>query len=481
MQETLYPLDLPPGLYHNGTVYQARGRWHTGNLVRFLNGKILPVGAWSQHALTGVTLTGTTNAMLAWDDGTDAYIAFGTTTGLFVASGSVLYDITPTGEAGGSPTRTWQLALFGADLVATRQTTVVNQYGNLYIWSRDTSAVATRAVAEGSYPTSGYGVAVTPERFLVQLGGIDSSFDLAAHSRRVYWASQETSDDWDFADDTNTAGFFDLSTAGSLRCGHASRGQTLLWTTRDLWTMTYIGGDFIFSFAQVGGHCGIIGAKAAVVIDTAAYWMGVNRFFKYDGFVQPIPCDVEQYVFEDFNTDAADTVWALANPLFSEVWWFYPSADATTPDRYVAYNYNENHWTFGALARCAGVTITASGRVGPELIDADNVLYYHELSTPADETTPFLESGPMELDEGNHVARVQRIVPDGNVAGALSAYLYTAMYPEETEVLNGPYTLVSPTSVRLTAKQFRLRIEQTVASGWKLGVVRLGAIMGGKR
>jgi hypothetical protein len=298
--------------------------------------------------------------------------------------------------------------------------------------------------------------------------------------RRAYWATQETISDW-VPSATNTAGSLDFATDGEFVCGKPTRGQTLLWTTRDLWTMTYIGGEFIYSIARVGDNCGIISKRAAVVIDTGAYWMGFGKFFIYDGFVKPIPCDVNDYVFLDFNTTTASTIFAIPNPRFGEVTWYYPATGAASPNRYVTYNYIEKHWVFGVLSRAAGVAVQA-GAVNPVpvLIDANGNIYDHETGS-ARSGSVFIESGPIELDAGDNVIRVQQIVPDDASLGDVSMSLYTSLFPDQSETLNGPYTLANPTSVRLTARQVRIRITEVLANAWQVGVVRLGGIRGGRR
>lgn len=299
-------------------------------------------------------------------------------------------------------------------------------------------------------------------------------------NRRVYWADQETVSSWN-PSAVDTAGSFDLATDGDLVCGHAIRGQTLLWTTTDCWAMTYIGGVLIYSFQRIGTNCGIVSANAFSIIDTGAYWMAPGQFFRFDGYIQPIPCDVDDYVFGNFNSAQASKVWTLANPRFNEVTWFYPSSGATDPDRYVTYNYVEGHWSFGTLGRSIGVSQQAGATTPvPVMIDSAGRIYDHETGD-ARTGTVFLESGPVELADGDQVMRLQRIVPDDKVAGQVTAYLFTSMFPDNTETLNGPYTLASPTSIRLTARQVRLRLVEVVSAAWRIGVVRLGAIVSGRR
>ncbi len=299
--------------------------------------------------------------------------------------------------------------------------------------------------------------------------------------RRVYWATQEVTDEW-IPSATNTAGSFDLATDGVLICGRAIRGTTLLWTTVDLWRMTYIGGDLVYAFDRVGRNCGIVGPNAVVILDTGAYWMGNNKFFCFAGSVDPLPCEVQDYVFGNFSNAYSYKVWTLANPQFGEVTWFYPSAGSSECDSYVTYNYVEGHWVFGSLQRSIGVTQRAGATFPvPLMLDSSGHVYDHETGTAHTGSAVYIESGPIQLGDGDRVMRVQSIIPDDKTQGDVSASLYTALFPDTAETLNGPYALASPTSVRLTARQVRLRLDEVVANAWRVGVIRLGAIMGGRR
>lgn len=305
-------------------------------------------------------------------------------------------------------------------------------------------------------------------------------------ARRIYWATQETIAEW-LSTASNTAGSFDLATDGVLVCGRRSRSATLIWTTVDLWAMTYIGGTLVYAFQQVGTNCGIISKLAPVVLDSGAYWMGRDRFYHFDGAVRQIPCDVIDYVFGNFNHAQSALVWALANPTFGEVTWFYPSSGSSTADSYVTFNYQDGHWVFGVLSRAVGITQQAGAATQvPVMVDSFGRIYDHETG---DARTvdglgahlTYAESGPIELGDGDQVMRVQRIVPDDKTLGDVTASIYTSLAPDATETANGPYTLASQTSVRLTARQVRLKITEAVATAWRVGSVRLGVVPGGRR
>jgi len=300
-------------------------------------------------------------------------------------------------------------------------------------------------------------------------------------SRRIGWASQETVADWDCASATNTAGFLDLATEGILVCGKATRSATLIWSTVDLWAATYIGQPLIYRAEKVGSNCGIVGPHAAIVLDVGAFWMGTSGFFVFDGFVKPLPCEVQDYVFGSFNRTYAYMVFAYANPAFNEVTWHYPSGAATTNDRYVTFNYIEGHWVTGTLSRQAGVTRVGTGVV-PVLINASGEIFDHETASLRNsEGTVSLESGPLQLEDGDNLVSIQSILPDDKTVGDVTLTIYTAPNPDTAETSNGPYTLTAKTTLRLKARQVRLKLTEAVATAWRVGVIRLGVVKSSRR
>jgi hypothetical protein len=481
-------LALPPGLMNNGTAYQAKGRYTTGDRVRFHNGTIRPIGGWVARNPTGAAVVGAVRGATQYTPDVNGVaqapvLAFGTTAALYVDIAGVRYDITPTGLAVDAD-RVWTLEPFGSWLVATAHS--LNDYtknAGVFVWVGDPTAPAVLVSAAPLSPTAHV---ITPERFFVQLGGVDPlgpnfpNYPTVPSTRTVLWPSQETLTDW-IPTAENSAGSFVLQTNGALRCGYAVRGETLLFTTIDLHRMVFIGGEYVYRFEQAGDDCGVASNRAVAGTDSAAFWMGSRGFFMYDGYVKPIRCEVEDYVFGSFNRAYQHLVWAVGNPLFGEVTWFYPSAAATTPDRYVTFNYREGHWTFGTLARAAGVSIQPPGIV-PVWISEAGVVYDHETGTTMDATVPVLESGPVEMELGENVFSGQSVIPDERTLGAVNITFLTKMRPmDAAEVTYGPYTLTAKTDVRFTARQVRVRYTQVSASDWRIGTVRLGVVPGGLR
>lgn len=299
-------------------------------------------------------------------------------------------------------------------------------------------------------------------------------------ARRVYWANQETIEEW-IAAGTNSAGDFDIATDGVMVCGEAFRGETLLWSTTDLWSARYIGSPFYYTFERLGQECGIVGPQAKAITNAGAFWMGDGQFFQYDGIVRPLPCEVTDHVFGEFYQPRADRVFTLVNAKFNEVTWFYPTSASGAANHYVTYNFVEGHWSFGTLARSAGVSKWDGVGTVPVLLDAGGAAYDHETGTATPGHTPFVESGPVQAGDGDNVVHVKAVIPDDKTVGDVNVTLSSKFYPDDADAATLTSGLSSYTPVRITGRQFRVKLQQVVANAWRVGVIRLSGVLGGKR
>jgi hypothetical protein len=487
------PLQIPPGVFKNGTEYQSKGRWNNSNLVRWFEGTIRPVGGWRKR--TTAQLAGKARGLLNWrDNSNNRRIAIGTHSKLYVLSESnALTDITPTGFTVGdadavqkigygygtygsfaygvarpdlgsvTPATTWSLDTWGEYLVGCS-----SKDGKLLEWQLDTGA---DAAALTNAPTSCVGLVVTQERFVFALGA-------GGNPRKVQWCDQENNTLWTPAA-TNQAGDFELTTIGSLQCAKRIRGTTILFTDVDVHTATYIGPPYIYSFERVGTGCGVISKQAVAATDNACIWMAGSGFWMFDGFVKPLPSDVSDFVYSNLNTTQASKVYCVHNAAFGEIWWYYPSVSSNEIDSYVTYNYRENHWAIGTLVRTCG---TDKGIFNnPILVDADGYVYEHEVGNNYDSQTIFAESGPVELGVGDRVMTLTGLIPDEKTVGDVNASFSTRFYPNSTKYNYGPYTMSSPTSVRLTGRQIAVKIQGNTQNDWRVGVIRFDGKPGSMR
>lgn len=491
-------IKIPPGVFRNGTQYQAMGRYFDANLVRWQEGVLKPIGGWT--LLTQEEFEGRARSLLQWRDNSGfRYLAVGTNAHLYVWSDrGDLRDVTPvgfqvgridsiygagfgygtfgTGEYGTVrddvdtvvlPAASWQFDNWGENLVAC-----AFHDGGLYEWSLD---VDEKAQIIANAPTNNRGLIVTPERHLVLIGA-------GGNPRRVQWSDREDNTTWT-PTATNTAGSVDLQTNGLLQRAVLIRGQILLFTDQDLHLMTFVGAPFTYGVDIAGRACGLTSPNGVAVVDAQAVWMGEDSFYTFDGTVKSLPCDVQDFVFGDLNKFQQAKISCGVNTEFNEVWWFYPSKDSLECDRYVVWNHSENHWTIGALARTSWAPATVFEH--PIAASPDGKLYYQEngwtnAGAPI-KSERYVESGAVDLTPGNNLLSARRLVPDERTQGQTQITFKLRMAPNSDEVTVGPYEMSPFTDLRWSARQAAIRIEGTADADWRVGVPRLDAVPGGQR
>jgi hypothetical protein len=208
--------------------------------------------------------------------------------------------------------------------------------------------------------------------------------------------------------------------------------------------------------------------------------MGQRGFFGYSGgAVTEIRCDVLDYVFDDINRAQITKVCAVSNQQYNEIWWFYPSEGSLENDSYVVFNYSENHWSIGRLSRTSGVDRGVFRR--PIWAATSGTTYNHEIGLNYDGASIFAESGPISLANGDNVLKATMLYPDEKTQGDVTATFKTRFYPNGTESVHGPYSMANPTPIRFTGRQMRIRVDGNKLADWRVGVMRIDAVAGGKR
>jgi len=504
----LIPLKIPAGFYRTGTELDASGRWRDGSLVRWRDGSLRPIGGWRVNENIASITTNAPRGMHTWESNNGTrYVAAGSYNELFaVVSGGTAYNIAPTDLVSGSEDAAVNIGygygLYGAGTYGTPRPDT----GNLVeatTWSLDNwgqnliaCSIADRRLLEWSLgPTSKAAVianspsvvnstVVTEERFIFALGSTSEDPAVGFSPRLVRWCDREDNTVWT-ASPTNQAGEIQLQTSGQIETAIRTRGQTLIITDIDAHTARYIGPPYVYGFERVGTSCGIISRQAAADVDMGVFWMGNGGFYRFDGnLVSEIPCDVHDYVFNDINTSQKSKTWAFTNGQFGEIWWFYCSSNSTEIDRYVALDYKENHWLIGNLSRTSGASRGVFEY--PMLMDANGAMYDHEVglsyAVSGTEQSIFAESGPISIGNGDNIMQVTDLIPDEKTQGDVDVTFKSRFYPNDTEYTHGPYTPSSPTAVRFSGRQIRMRVEGDAPyAAWRVGTMRVDAKQGGRR
>jgi len=237
----------------------------------------------------------------------------------------------------------------------------------------------------------------------------------------IRWSDQEDPYTWTPAI-TNQAGSIRLSHGSQIVTAVQARQEIVVFTDTALYSLQYVGTPFVWSTQLLGDNVSIVGPNAATLASGVVYWMGVDKFYKYDGRVQTLNCDLRRHVFGDFNILQPQQVYCGTNEGFNEIWWFYCSANSNTIDKYVIYNYIENVWYYGNMARTAWLD---SGLLPfPIAATYDYEIVQHEDGVDAyalgniTAIPAYISSSEFDIGDGHNFGFVWRVLPDLTFSGS---------------------------------------------------------------
>lgn len=334
-----------------------------------------------------------------------------------------------------SDLRLWSQANFGEDLIFGPRK------GGIYYWDA-TTGLSVRGVLLSSLsgasdvPTIQNNIFVSDiNRFVFAMGCNDYG-SATIDPMLIRWSDQEDAVNWT-PSATNQAGSLRLSHGSEIVAAVQARQEIVVFTDSSIYSLQYLDAPIFWGAQLLGDNISIVGPKAAVIASGVVYWMGVDKFYAYDGRVQTLNCDVRRYVFSDFNQAQAQQVFAGTNEGFNEVWWFYPSANSLTIGKYVVYNYVEKIWYYGTLARTAWLDsglrdYPMAATYSQNLVNHEQGLDDNATGTPT-AINAYISSSEFDIGDGHNFGFVWRILPD------LTFENSTANTPTVTMTLYGLY------------------------------------------
>ena len=339
--------------------------------------------------------------------------------------------------------RTWTQYNFGDYLMFNPRG------GALYIWTTDANAnvidrgqllgpsavittTAGNVTVDTSCPTVANGVLVSDASRFVIAYGVNDYGSTVQNNMLIRWSDQESFSVW-APQVTNQAGSYTLSLGSTIVTVIQSRQEILVLTDTAMYSMQYLGPPYVWGFQLLADTISIVGPNAVATVNNSTYWMGVDKFYMYNGTMSVLPCTLRDYVYNNINLQQGYEIFAGVNNGFNEVWWFYPSITGpngtgtvsnpnSTIDRYVIFNYLDNTWYYGNLQRTAWDN--NSLRSFPIATGYNGQLIYHEsgvddgTTSPASPITCYVQSSDFDIGEGNNFGFAWRLVPDVNFDGS---------------------------------------------------------------
>lgn len=390
--------------------------------------------------------------------------------------------------------RLWRHDNFGEDLLFN----VVN--GGIYYWDASTN-LGSRGVALSDLAGASFAPRVAAQimvsdvdRHVIAFGCDPLDNPGVQDPLLIRFSSQESVTDWE-PRATNTAGDLRIGSGSKIVTAVKTRQQTLVFTDVALYAMQYLGPPFTFGIGRISENITIQSPNAAVAVDDRVFWMGRNEFYMFDGVVNRIPCTVRDYVFSDINVEQIEKVCAGANTQNSEIWWFYPSANSTQNDRYVIYNYLEQVWYYGTIARTAW--LDRGLRQLPLAAGPSGRLYDHEAgfddgsTVPASAIEAYIQSSPIDIGDGEQLLFMRRMLPDVDFKDSQADPPSIDITTRVRNFNSGNFLQTTTSTVtddttqvhlRLRGRQFTVRAASDgLEVGWRLGSLRYDLRPDGRR
>lgn len=371
--------------------------------------------------------------------------------------------------------------------------------GCFFLCEASTSYPATAAnddLTANSVPRIARGVTVGKDSSVIAFGCSDGDSDVQ-DLMNVRWSDQDNPYDWEPRED-NTAGGFRMDWGSEILSWLNTKREILIWTDTAVVSMKWVGAPYYYSFEKIADNTSCLTHGTAIAVGDEVFWMGSGQFYRYNGAVQSLPCTVQKYVFSNLNTTVYP-IRAGLNPAYNEVWWMYPANENTAleNDHYVIFNYVENVWSIGTMARSAWLShgIIETGAPGALILASDGSYmvaqeygYSDDNGTTQAVIPSYVESGTMDIGEGDVMQFCSTLIPNHSVIGAASDITYTIkgrdwpnaeLYIEQT--VNAS-TRDTKKDIRIRAREFAVRVGSAGNDfKWNLGKPRIEIQPDGRR
>ena len=500
----LLPITPQAGVFTDGTQYSSKGAWIDSNLIRFQTGILKNIGGWEK--LRATALTGSPIGLFAYTTNSgDEVLVVGTREKVYVLYRTNWLDITPSGfvtpastDPLGYGAYNYNVEDYGDARSQSGLSLLGDSYsfdnwgeyllfccssdGKIYQWRPDAGSGSPDAtgIVLSNAPTSCNAVVVSNERHVIAIGA-------GGDPRKIQWSSRENNNLWAAAS-TNTAGSLQVPMASRALAGVKHGTDILIFTDTGVGSLYFTGQPFVYGIRSVATNAKAISARAIVSAGSFVAWMGESSIFLYDGSVRELPCPVSTYIFDNINQVYRASSTAGHCSAFNEIWFFFPSGESQTPNKYVTWNYLENTWTVGTLSR--GAYMDEGVFSHPIACDPDGYVFFHEKgnlfnSFGLGAAEPYATSGAIELGNGDNYIHAKQILPDSESNTLPGVTLsFDGKFTPLGETFNfGSFTFESDgyTDCRFSGRQVMLTVTGDTNQNWRLGNIRLDVQKQGRR
>ena len=387
----------------------------------------------------------------------------------------------------------------------TQFNVALTQYGTPINTSGTQSGTQSIAIL-GDVPIFQNNIIVSDTSRFVLVFGCNNVNSATINPMLIRWSDQANPYVW-YPSITNQAGGQTLSHGSQIVTVIQTRQEILAITDAAVYSVQYVGPPFVWGTQLMGENISIMGPNAATLAAGIVYWMGRDKFYMYTGQVMTLPSDLRRFVFQNLNQNQAQQVYASTSEAFNEVWWFYVSGTGTQINAYVVYNYVEQLWYYGSLARTAWLdtglqSSPVAATYNGYLVNQESGVDDNETGTPA-AMDCYITSSEIDIaqEKGERFAFVDKLLPDvtftGSTAGTtpqatMTIYPLNAMgsgvgTPNSPQVnyiasVNLTEEFTNYVYVRIRGRQLIIKMESNkIGTNWQLGSPLMSIRADGRR
>lgn len=498
------PITLPAGVVHSASKAEKSTNWREVNLIRWTRDTTRPIEGWEN---TGIgPFASRLRAVFKWASNTlNEYTAYLCEQHLYVQILDELRDITPAGGIVGPGTGVagfgeglFGVSTFGTPRAGSTKFTNLTPCYTLDNWGEELRAMTSadgrllrwapsfaptaKAVAVTGAPISNRTFVVTPERYIILFG-------MGGERDKYGWCDQEDDTNWLFADPLSDAGFFNIEPKSAIVTACEGLGGIFMSSRNQAFFINYIGQPGIYAHTAKGAFTIPISASSIMETSDGVMWnSGDGNFWVFNGVsISPVDCEIRDWIKDQINLSKS-AVHSFAMNVYTktEAWFFFvsnSSADGYN-DRVAIYNYKDRTWSMGTLGRACGFNY--ANDVNPLMSNGVKVYKHETGSTYVDYSDhPWLETHVVNMNEGSEFITIQNLFPEiiGDSSGIRFRLARSTVrqpnketYTPQKSVRDNGYV-----DIRETARDFRLRIDADLASGWSLGIIGLNTVGRGKK
>ena len=133
---------------------------------------------------------------------------------------------------------------------------------------------------------------------------------------------------------------------GAVMRGGTNSPSGLFWATDSVIRVTFTAtAPDYWRYDIISSQISIMSSSSVVEMDGVYFWMGVDRYYLYNGQVQVLPNDKNvNWLFDNLNYEQRQKVWATKVPRYNEIWFFYPRGTNTECTDAIIYNVKDKLW-----------------------------------------------------------------------------------------------------------------------------------------